>query len=139
VGHVEHVGGQVPAEVVDREERHLPCDRVRLGRGDAHQQGACQPRTDGGRDDIRLGDARRVQRAAHGRPKCLEVCTRGDLGHHTAESHVFVDAGGHLIGEQCHGAVGGQLGDADSGFIAGAFDRQDGRHAEPPRAGRCMV
>ena len=136
---VVDVGGEVPAEVVDRVERHLPGDRIGLGRGHSHQQGACQPGPDGGRDDVRLGDARRVQCAAHGGPQRLQMRPRRDLGHHAAEPGVFVDAGGHLVGQQCHGAVGRQLGDADSGFVAGTFDGKDGRHVGPPRAGRCIV
>ena len=136
---VVHVGGEVPAEVVDRVERHLPGDRIGLGRGHSHQQGAGQPGPDGGRDDVRLGDARRVQGAAHGGPQRLQVRARRDLGHHAAEPGVLVDAGGHLVGQQRHGAVGGELGDADSGFVAGAFDGQDGRHVGSPRAGRCIV
>ena len=54
---------------------------------------------------------------------------RCDLGNHAAEPGVLVDAGGHLVGQQRHGAVGAELGDADSGFVAGALDGQDDRHA----------
>ena len=129
------VGGQVPAEMVDRVERHLPRGRVRLGRSHPDQQGTGQPGPDGGRDDVGLVDARRVQGAAHRRAQRLQVRARRDLGHHAAEPGVLVDAGGHLVGQQRHGAVGAELGDADTGFVAGAFDGQDDRHAEPPRAG----
>ena len=65
----------------------------------------------------------------------LQVRPRRDLGHHPAEPDVFVDAGGHLVGQQRHGAVGVQARDADSCFIAGGFDGQDGRH----RASRRIV
>ncbi len=125
---VVHVGGEVATQVVDGIERHLPGDRVRLGRGNSHQQGAGQPGPDGGGDDVGLGDARGVQGAAHGGSQRFQVRPRRDLGYHAAEPDVFVDAGGHLVGQQGHGAVGRQLGDADSRFVAGAFDREDRRH-----------
>ena len=54
---------------------------------------------------------------------------RGDLGHHAAEPGVLVDAGGDLVGQQRHGAVGVQARDADTGFVARGFDRQDRRTA----------
>ena len=136
---VVDVGGEMPAEVVDRIERHLPGAGIRLGGGDTHQQGAGQPRSDGGGDDVGLGDARRVQRAAHGGAQRLQVRARRDLGHHAAEPGMLVDAGRHLVGQQRHGAVVGEAGDADSGFVAGALDGQDDRHVGPPRAARRIV
>ena len=68
------------------------------------------------------------ERPAHRGAERLQVGARRDLGDHAAEPGVLVDAGGHLVGQQRHRAVGAQLGDADSGFVAGAFDGQDDRH-----------
>ena len=52
-----------------------------------------------------------------------------DLGDHAAETGVFVDAGSHLVGEQCHVTIAAQLGDADSGFVARTFDCEDDHDA----------
>ncbi len=94
-----HVGRQVAAQMVDGVERHAPGGRIRLGRSHSHQQGARQARPDGGRDNVGLLQAGGVQCAAHRRPERLQVCARSDLGHDTAVPDVFVDAGGHLVGQ----------------------------------------
>ena len=103
---VVYVGGQVAAQVVDGVERNLPRGRICLGRSNSHQQRTGKPGTDGGRDDVGLVHARGLQGAAHGRAERLQVRPRRDLGNHAAEPGVLVDAGGDLVGEQRHGAVG---------------------------------
>ena len=123
---VVDIGGEMPAEVVDGVERHTPGRGVGLGSSHAHHQGAGQAGSDGGGDDIRPVDTGGRQRPTHGGAQCLQVCAGGDLGHHTAVPGVLVDTGGHLVGQQCDGAVGVEAGDADSGFVTGAFDRQHG-------------
>ena len=72
-------------------------------------------------------------------PERLQVRPRRDLGHHAAEPGVLVDAGGHLVGQQRHRAVGVEPRDADSGFVAGAFDGQDESSIglPPPPAASC--
>jgi len=96
---VVDVGGEVPAEMVDGVERHSPGGGVGLGGGDADQQRSGKAGTDGGGHDVGLVDAGGGQRAPHGRTQRLQMRPRGDLGHHPAVARVFVDAGGHLVGQ----------------------------------------
>ena len=108
----------MPAEVVDGVERDTPRSRICLGRSNSHQQGAGQPGPDGGRDDV--GPIQTGSRPVRGawRAERLQVRTGGDLGYDPAEPDVLVDAGGHLVGQQRHGAVGVQPRDADSCSVA---------------------
>jgi hypothetical protein len=115
---VEDVRREVAAQVVDTVERNPPCDRIRLGRSDSHQQRTGQSRADRGRDDVRFVHVRGREGPAHRRAQRLEVCAGGDLGYHPAEARVLVHARGNLVGEQAHGAVSTQLGDTDAGFVA---------------------
>ncbi len=123
-----HVGGQMPAQMVDGVERHSPRSRIRFGRSDSHQQRAGQPGPDGGRDDIGPVQTGARQRATHGGTKRLQVRPGGDLGDHAAEPDVLVDAGGDLVGQHGHGAIGVQARDADTRFVARGFDGQDVGH-----------
>ncbi|CNV66357.1 Uncharacterised protein [Mycobacterium tuberculosis] len=132
------VGGQVPAQMIHRIERHPPSSRICLGRSHSHQQGAREPGTDGGRDNVWLFQAGGRQRAAHRGTQCLQVRTGGNLGDHAAEPNMLVDTGSHLVGQQCHGAIGIEPRDADTGFIAGGFDAQDCRHDGSPESLRIV-
>ncbi len=130
--------------LVDRVERHSPRSRIRFGRSNSHQQRTGQPGPNGRSDDIGPIQTGARQRAAHGGTKRLQVCPRSDLRNHAAEPDVLVHAGRHLVGQQRHGAVGVEAGDADSGFVAGGFDGQDYGHKRrsstslrPPR--RCAA
>ena len=126
---VVDVGGKVSAEMIDGVERHTPGRGVGLGGRHPHHQGPGQTGTDGGGDDIGTGDSCGGQRPSHGGSERLEVRTRGDLRHHTAVAGVLVDAGGHLVGQQCDGPVGVETGDTDSRFVTGTFDSQNGARA----------
>ena len=122
---IEDVGGQVPAEMVHRVERHAPCRGVGLRGGHTDHQRTGQSGTDGGRDDVGPVDTGSGQGPAHGRTQRLQVGAGRDLGNHPAETGVLVHAGGDLVGKQNDGAVGLDPGDADSGFVTGTFDGQD--------------
>ena len=74
--------GDVAVQVVHRHERQPPAPRDRLGRGDADEQRADQPRAggDGDRVDVVERRSRPVERLADHRRDELEVTSRGDLG-----------------------------------------------------------
>ena len=86
--------------------------RPGLGRWSSRRRRACRRRP--------WLKARRIAGAER-----LKVCPRRDLGDDAAEPSVFVDARGDLVGQQRHRAVATESGDADSCFVAGAFDGQD--------------
>ena len=83
LGRVEVQGGDVPVQMVDRNERQLARPSERLGCRNAHEQRADEPRPlrHGDRVEIleRRGGA--GQRFADDRPDQLEVTARCDLGH----------------------------------------------------------
>jgi hypothetical protein len=120
---------QVPAEVVDGIERHTPGRGVGLGCGHTDHQRAGQSGSNGGGDDVGAVDAGGCQSPAHGGAQRLQVCAGSDLGHHATEPRVLLDAGSDLIGEQRDSPVSINAGDADSCFVTGAFDGQDGAGA----------
>ncbi len=89
------------AEVVDGVERHSPGRRVRLGGSHSDQQRTGQA---GPMVARRMSGCRFRRWPAPGAmvgPSASRVCARGDLGHHAAVAGVLVDAGGHLVGQQC--------------------------------------
>ena len=78
----------VPGEVVDPEQGHVPGGRVGLGRGHADQQRTGQPGSGGHGDRVHLSqlDTGAGQCTFQGRRHGLQMGTRGDFGHHAAEA-----------------------------------------------------
>ena len=118
------IHGDVRGQMVDAVQRLAECERVRLGGGHADQQRALQARPGRNRDRVDLGrrDTGLGQRAVEGRDHRLQVRPAGHLGHHAAEPGVFLDAGGHRVGEQFVPA-----NQPDAGFVAGGLDAQNER------------
>ena len=130
----------VPAQVVDRVERHLPGGGVGLGRGGTNHERAGQPRSNGHRDGIRaLANAGLLLQAAHRCPHGglhgLQVGAAGDLRDHATEAGMLLHGTGDLVdellddrGAVCFLLVTGRRAHAhhtDAGLVAGAFDTHD--------------
>ena len=125
---LEGVGGDVPGEVVHAVQRHVPGRRVGLGRGHPHQQRTGQPRAAGHGDgiDVAVAQPGIGERGADGGRHRLQVCTGGDLRHHSTEPGVLVLAGGERVAEQFRRPVG-DPDQAGACFVAGRFDAQHDR------------
>jgi hypothetical protein len=120
----ELVDADVRGEVVDAVQRLAQREGVRLGRRDAHQQRARQPRPGRHGDAVEVAgrDPGVLQGALDGGDHRLQVRAAGDLRHHPAVTGVVVDAGGDGVGQQ-----GVPPDDADSGLVAGGLDPEDER------------
>lgn len=115
-------------EMVHAVERHAPGQCQPLGGRHPDQERTGQPGPDGRRDDVGSLHPGKVQRAPCGDAQRFQVRAGSDLRHHSAETRMFLDTGGHLVGQQHHRPVGGQFGDTHSGFVTGAFDSEDDCH-----------
>ena len=132
--------GDVPSQVVDRVERHLPGGGVGLGRGGTNHERAGEAWPDGHGDGVRaLADAGLLLQAAHRCPHGglhgLQVGAAGDLRDHATEAGVLFHGAGDLVDEflDDRGApvcllvtVGfAHAYDANTGLVAGTFDTHD--------------
>jgi hypothetical protein len=143
---LQGVHRDVPGQVVHPVQGHVQRRRVRLGRRDADEQRARQARAGRHGDRVHIGQRKPglLERARGRGDHRFEVRAAGDLGHHTAEAGVLLDAGGDLVGEQLDRAVVVQPDQADAGLVARAFDAHDDACHQPAtpsraRAGRTIV
>ena len=121
----QHVGTDVPDEVIDAVERQVERHGERLRRADSHHEGSGKTRAARHRDRVEVGEchARLGERGLDRRCHRLEVGARGDLGHHSAEAGVLVHRRRDHVGEQP-----GAPHDADAGLVA---TRLDAEHERP--------
>jgi hypothetical protein len=119
---LQQINRDMPDQMVDPVQRLVQCVPERLGAGQADYQRAHQTRPDGHRDTVDFGQinvcrrAGALQRRHHG----LEVRPASHFRYHAAKPHMFLDAGGHLVGKQLMAA-----NNANAGLVAGGLDAQD--------------
>ncbi len=119
VGVGDVIGGDVPPDVVDGDQRHSQPEGGGLGEGHPHQQGPDQA---GGVSDrygvnVRLGNARLPEGLVRQAGDGLHMLAGGNFRHHAAINGVHVRRGGD-DGGQHRPAV---LNDGGGSLIAGGF------------------
>ena len=123
----EPVGVDMAFQVIDREQRQPGRKGQPLGRVDAHQQTARQPRPMRDPDGVQLGGAcnvRLVQRLADDGLDGQHVLAAGDFGKDAAKAPVQVD----LRGDDVAVDRAPVFDDRGRGFVATGFDGKDAGH-----------
>ena len=115
--------GDVPVEVVDRDERQPPRPRERLRGGEPDEQRADQPRPlrHGDAVDVVERRARLGERLADHRRDELEVAPRRDLGHDAAVPRVEV----RLRGDDARANLSVLRDERRRGLVAARLDPED--------------
>ena len=114
------VRGDMPPQVMHRHQRLVCRIGQPLGKVDADQHRADQPRRKGHGHSVHIADrhARIGKRLVHGGADIFRMAAAGDLRHNTAVEGLLPDAGGDHIGDDLPAI----LHDRRRGLIAGGLD-----------------
>ena len=117
------VGRDMPADMVHRDERHAEAVGRGLGKVDADEHRADQPRRVGDGDgvDVLPGQVRLVKRRIRQGVDGLDVLARGKLGHDAAVEPVQGDLRRDAVGQDGSSV----LHDGDGSLVAGGFHGED--------------
>ena len=116
--------GEMPADVIDPDERDVEPVGKPLCKGQPHKERAQKPRPVGDGDGIELLllDARRFEGASDDEIDGVRVGAGCDLGHDAPVERLDVGGGSDLIGQKPPAR-----NDGGGGLIAGRFDPEDER------------